>query len=343
LTVRIEAVASLSAVRAEWAELAESSRNIFATWEFADTWWRHFGQGRRLATYICRRDGEAVALLPLYTWRERPVRVARFVGGPDGDELGPIGQDRDEAFADAVATVLDDAGIDLLLAEHIPRSLGWNRLPGARTLRSEASPVVQFDGVDWDTYFAGRSANFRSVVRRSERKAAERGLRFRLSDAETLDRDLDALFRLHGARWNGRTEFAGRAQFHRAFARVAEGRGWLRLWLVEDGDRPVAAWYGFRFQGIESYYQAGRDPAWDEYRLGLLLLVHSIRSAIADGMDEYRFLRGDEPYKHRFTDLDPGVESIAVARTRRGAAALSVGASALAARRRIRALARRRQ
>ena len=69
----------------------------------------------------------------------------------------------------------------------------------------------------------------------------------------------------------------------------------------------------------ESNYQAGRDPALDRHSVGLLLHAQAIRETIADGLREYRFLRGGEAYKRRFADLDRGVETIARARGRRGA------------------------
>src|SRR6266851_5848765 len=79
--VRFELVDRLESLREEWMHLAEQGQNIFATWEFATTWWEHFGAGRRLLTVGCRNSGgELFAILPLYLWRRRPLRVMRFLG-----------------------------------------------------------------------------------------------------------------------------------------------------------------------------------------------------------------------------------------------------------------------
>jgi CelD/BcsL family acetyltransferase involved in cellulose biosynthesis len=74
--------------------------------------------------------------------------------------------------------------------------------------------------------------------------------------------------------------------------------------------------------------------------VGLVLLAHSIRAALEDGLDEYRFLRGAEPYKYRFADEDPGLETIVAAPNAPWAAAgLAQSARLLrATRRRIRLL-----
>jgi CelD/BcsL family acetyltransferase involved in cellulose biosynthesis len=90
---------------------------------------------------------------------------------------------------------------------------------------------------------------------------------------------------------------------------------------------------------VESYYQAGRDPAWNDASVGFVLLAHSIRAALEDGVREYRFLRGHEPFKYRFADADPGLQTVAVARGAVGAAA--VGAAAISRRGPLAAVRRR--
>jgi len=113
---------------------------------------------------------------------------------------------------------------------------------------------------------------------------------------------------------------------------------------MELDGRPVAAWYGVRFAGVESYYQAGRDPALDDLSVGFVLLARTIRAAFDDGVREYRFLLGDEPFKGRFAEEDPRVETFTVARGPRGRAAVGVARAALAMppalRRRLGGLAR---
>jgi hypothetical protein len=136
---------------------------------------------------------------------------------------------------------------------------------------------------------------------------------------------MDTLFELHAARWGHSAYADAHAGFHREFAALARDRGWLRLWFLEADGRTVAAWHGFRFAGVESYYQAGRDAAWEGPAVGSVLLAHSIRSALADGMREYRFLRGNEPFKYRFASHDPGLETIGIARGPVGDAALAAG------------------
>jgi CelD/BcsL family acetyltransferase involved in cellulose biosynthesis len=324
--------AELEPLREDWTRLAEASRRIFSTWEWASTWWRHFGRGRRLLlSRVLSPGGSPLAILPLYEWRERPVRILRFVGHGPADELGPISgpAGRGEA-AGALRRVLDGGGGDVLLAEQLRRDEGWDRILGDRVVRREASPTLRLAGT-WEGFLASKSRNLREQVGLRERRLARSGrLRYRLTeDPAKLGRDLDTLFGLHRARWRGVPSAFAAEAFHREFAATALERGWLRLWLLELEGRAVAAWYGFRFAGVESYYQAGRDPAWDRASVGFVLLAHTIREAFADGMAEYRFLRGDEPFKYRFADEDQGLVTVLAAGSALGRA-LVAGAEAAA-------------
>ena len=322
----------LDAAREPWEALGEAAGNVFGTWEWGSTWWRHFGRGRRLALAACRRpDGTAAGVLPLYEARRAPMRLLRFLGHGPADHLGPVCAPGDRpAVGEALARALAGPRT-LLLAERLHPHEGWVPRLGGVVVRREESPRIALDAETWDEFLAARSSNFRQQVRRRERKLIrEHGLSYRLSDESTLERDLGSVFALHEARWEGpeSTSFSRAAAFHRDFAAVALDRGWLRLWLAEVGGRPVAAWYGFRFAGAEWYYQAGRDPAWEREAIGFVLLAHTIRSALEDGMTEYRLLLGGESYKDRFASDDPGLETAVIGNRAVGRAAARAYAAA---------------
>jgi len=309
--VKIERLESLDALETEWEARADASGNGFATPEFLRIWWRHFGGGRTLATAAVRAEGgRLAALLPIFVERAGSELRARFVGAPDGDQLGPVHAASDQALAlEGLRRHVHALGVDTFVAEHVPP----DESPRGRVLLREASPVLPFRGRSWDELLGGWSSNLREQVGRRERKLRrEHDIRIRLvEDPAGLDAGLAELFRLHRLRWGVKqTEFDSRRHFHVDLARAMLERGRLRLWLLEaDGDN-VAAWYGFRYQGAEFYYQMGRDPAWDRASVGFILLAHTLRAAATDGLREYRFLRGDEPYKYRFAEENPGVLTV---------------------------------
>jgi CelD/BcsL family acetyltransferase involved in cellulose biosynthesis len=78
----------------------------------------------------------------------------------------------------------------------------------------------------------------------------------------------------------------------------------------------------YRYGGVDAFYQAGRDPEWEKQSVGTVLIARVIRASIEDGIPEFRMLRGDEPYKYRFANRDPGVDTLALALRPLGAAAV---------------------
>lgn len=331
--IRLEPVSSLDAIDTEWSALAQAGGNIFSTPEWASSWWRHHGARFSPLVFACRADDTTLAaVIPLYVWTTRRVRIARFIGTGPADQLGPVSAPSRRAFAaEALRTIGDTAEIDVLLAEHLPGDSTWRTALGTAPLRVESSPTISLAG-GWESYLAARSPNLRQQIRRRERRLQrDHALRFRLAgDAACLQNDLDVLFSLHRARWGrDRSAFLPWERFHRDFAAVALERGWLRLWFLDLDGRAVAAWYGFRFAGIESYYQAGRDPSQTDESVGFVLLAHTIREAARDGMREYRLLRGSEPFKRRFADSDSGLETFAIAHGVRGRLARVTAAAAL--------------
>lgn len=319
----------------DWRRLAERAGHVFATREWLLTWWRHRGHAGRPLIGLARAGGEPAAIVPLHQWWTHGLPILRFAGHGPSDQLGPICAPlRDPAAAAAVAAAIGAIPLRrfVLLAEHIAGEQGFGTLTGARTLYREPSPVLRFEHATWEELLQARGRNFRQQVRRFPRKLGELGaVSYRLAaDPDRLQRDLDTLFALHRSRWDGaETPFLRAAAFHREFAAQALQRGWLRLWFLEIGGRPVAALYGFRFAGAESAYQAGRDPLIRDHPAGFVLLAHAVRAGLEDGMGEYRLLRGGAAYKDRFATADPGIETYGLPR---GAVADALLTAALAAR-----------
>jgi CelD/BcsL family acetyltransferase involved in cellulose biosynthesis len=317
----------------EWRDLALRSRNVFAAPEWLLTWWSHYGKGQSQLIGAARNGGELVAIMPLYEWWGRGVPLLRFIGHGPSDQLGPICSVPQGAEATAaVEELLDAIPIQqfVLLAETIGSDQSLGESSGARRLFRDSSPVLHVPST-WDEFMAERSGNFRAQVRRSPRRLAKLGaLSYRVaSSSDEFERDLNTLFTLHEKRWGKQTSFMQAAAFHREFAIQAFTRGWSRLWILELDGRPIAAELGFRFAGSECFYQSGRDPSFRDVSLGLMVLVHAIREAVGEGIQEFRLLRGGEPYKLRLATSDPGVETYGYSR---GSVARFLLASAVAAR-----------
>jgi CelD/BcsL family acetyltransferase involved in cellulose biosynthesis len=334
LGFQLEQISRFDGLSEEWNRLAELSENVFASWEWVSTWWRHFEQGDLVVRAWRSPNGRLVALIPLYRSSLGPLRVLRFLGHDMSSKLGPIcAPDEREEAARGLAICLREVPHDVLLAEMMAADEGWAALLQGTVRSRVPSPVLPLhDITSWSAYLASRSSNFRQMLQRKERKLArEHSLVFRLAtERSRLDADLDTFFALHANRWGAESSLLSeprRVDFHREFATLAFDRGWLRLWFLELDGEPVAGLYGLRFQNTESYYQSGRSKDLRAASLGLVLIAQTIREALADGINEYRLGPGGGRYKYRFTDVDPGLETLTVPNTVAGKLAVLGGSA----------------
>ena len=311
------------ALREDWARLADAAGNLFATWEWSELWWRHYGGDRPLRIAVMREDDVIHALVPLFVWSHRPLRTLRLVGHGHGDRLGPICSDDDAPTATrALRLALAAEPHDVFVGDWVAGDRDWTGALGGRVVRTTGYPVLDLRDDSWPEFLARQSQKFRKSVRFGRNRLARTGeVSYRYAEPATLERDLDAAFRLHVARFGEHPAclFCGEHEaFQREFAAIAAERGWLRLLLLEIDGEPVGCEYGFFFQGAYFAYQAGRDPKWDRESIGFLLEVESIRRTLEEGGVEYRFLGGEEDYKYRYPATDPRLETVVVSGSRRG-------------------------
>jgi len=321
-----------------WRELAVRQGNVFLTPDWYLAWLDHY-PGEPAVIVIETAGGRLEGLLPLLA---EPGGRLRFGGARAGDMFEPVSRPGDEV---AVARACGGALARLtanrtLVLDNVRRDGGWPlalvrssqaRL-SARAHREATLPWIDLRPFDtWDAFLASKSRNLRSQLRRYHRSIErDHELGFRRSeDFATLESDVDLFFALHDARWDKRGGSSSAGDpirgFHRSFARAALAQGWLRLWFLELDGEPIAAWYGWLVGGRYAYYLAGFDPASAQRHPGLVLLGHTIRSAIEEGAIEYDMLLGDEHYKSRLASSERRVHTVLVTRRHSLRAAVAAG------------------
>jgi CelD/BcsL family acetyltransferase involved in cellulose biosynthesis len=315
----LELVDELDALREDWTRLAADAANIFATWEWSDLWWRHYGSGRELRIAVSRQEDEIAAIVPLFMWSRRPFRILRLIGHGHGDRLGPIC--RDDLASGALSRALAAEPHDVFVGDWVAGDRDWAGVLEGRVVRSTGYPILRFRHGSWDEFLARRSGRFRKSLRNRENRLRRHEVSFRYTDTATLERDLDAAFRLHRSNLGEHSGclFCGDHEaFQREFAALALDRGWLRLLFMEVDGRPVCCEYGFFFENAYFAYQGGRDPDWNRESVGFVLEVESIRRSLEEGAAEYRYLGGEEGYKYRFPIEDPRLQTVLAPATARG-------------------------
>jgi CelD/BcsL family acetyltransferase involved in cellulose biosynthesis len=314
--------------------MARPSPHLLHAWLVA--WWRHFGETSELAVQVAYRGDKLVGALPLCVQQRHGVHVLTFLGAEQvtlADILLAPGEKAGVAAAlaeRAVATKHDYADFHgLPSSSRLTEALGPSRLQ--LIVRAEA-PVLELDGLDWETYYAKRlSSKQRALHRRRIRQLAKLGT-IETTVARTdeeLAPALEEAFELHSLRWEGRPDRSdfgtetGR-QFHReATAALAELEVPRIVTLRLDG-RPIAFAYNLALERTMHCYRLAFDPELHRFSPGLVNRYDSLQDAFAEGVTRIEFLGGLERYKLELTDrTEPLHEGLGLAESVAGKVVVS--------------------
>lgn len=295
----------------EWERLLATGQSdvVFLTWHYQRAWWETFQRGE-LMLIIAERDGQAVALAPLFT----ECGMVYIVGSGGSDYLDFIG---DTADAEALDALLSEARSRVrnfigFVFYHVPENsqTGWrlNQAAGRLGLKifdegSQIAPALEIGANQAN----GRDAATRKSLLRHERFFLRDGqLQVQhFTRGEQILPELDEFFAQHIARREVTPEPSlfhdelHRA-FYRALSRAAADTGWLRFARVDWRGRAIAFHFGFCYRGSFLWYKpsfaielAPRSPG--EVLLRMLLL-----RAMEEGAHTFDFGLGDEMFKSRF-------------------------------------------
>lgn len=338
-------------LRPFWNPLLHASRadSMFLSWEWQESWWRHFGAGRGRELEVVTVHGpdeRIVGIAPMYreraSWNGIPLRTLRLVGdgSGDGDDL------------DVFALPGHEASVCAALLRWLQESPDWDVLDlcpvpaesqSLRALRSLAASSGWYARerelactytrlpATWEDFLSTLKSRLRSRCRSLLRRHVDEGGNGRLERircARDIDRGLRVLFDLHDRRWQASGEpgaFAegSRRGFFRDLAMSAHGRGALRLWLLHVEEQPVAAQIGFVHGSTFLAIQEGFDPDAGNVSPGVALRAAVLRACIEEGLSAYDNLLGTPPQKLRWGAEPRAVNGLTLARP------ASAGASAL--------------
>ena len=90
--------------------------------------------------------------------------------------------------------------------------------------------------------------------------------------------------------------------------------GPLRLAFLTVGGRRIAAGIHFEWGDRILYYNAGVDPDARDLSPGVLMVHAYVSRALARGVRQMDFLRGDEPYKYEWGAHDEPIQRVLVRR-----------------------------
>ena len=305
--------AALARLEADWWALWRRCPNAtsFQSPAWLLAWWRDFAPGP-LATIAVWDGSELVGLAPLYLEAGSARLLPIGVGITDHLDV-LIDPARAGEVGDALGTALDElpTWTRLSLEElapgsaalEIPVRAGWTE---EAFVQSACPVLVLAAGKSADAVLPARKLR---KLRMARHRVARRDGRVERADPGSAAGHLDALFRLHAARWESRGEAGVLAdervrRFHEAALPGLVAHELLRSYLLRIEDRVAGVFYGFRSGEKLFAYLGGFDPAFGFESPGTVLMGHAIEDAVREGVRELHLLRGQEPYKYEWGAVD---------------------------------------
>jgi CelD/BcsL family acetyltransferase involved in cellulose biosynthesis len=316
----IDELDSAQALAPDWDRLAVAQATPLCAPGWMLSWWRHMAPPDSQLRVVAIRDQDRlIALAPWFVDRGEGSRVdVRFLGAEISDRVDVLclaGREREARKALLAAITQIRPRPDLVSFEAVSARSEWSRhlargAPRLARYRNSLlpAPSVTLPAGSPEQWIAGRSSNFRSQMRRMRRKLAERGGQVRqIVDVDELEPAVDALLRLHLARWQDRAPSglarAGvRELLHEAAVTLGPDR--LRLWAVEIDGEPISVQL-FHAAGDEvKYWNGGWMEQHADLKPAMLAILAALEDAIARGERRLDLGAGTHEYKLRFADAD---------------------------------------
>ena len=317
----IDGINALEAIAPEWMALWDRcpAAGPFQRPEWLLPWLRNLYGGGEILVLALRSEDRLVGLAAFFIhrhWKDFEIRQVSFIGAGISDYLDLLLEPvYAECAARAVFQHLDEhrSRWDIchlqevrdspLFHAELPEGLHRSVFPAG------TCPVLTLPE-SMPRLIESLPHKFRTDLRRAGNRLRACGdITFETATAATLPEFLDALFRLHSARWELRQESGMLSteairNFHRQVAAGFQQSGHLRVHGLRYCGDIAAVVYSFLSRGTAYAYLGGFDPALARFSPGAVLMEYSVASALAEGAREYDFLRKREEYKYQWGGVD---------------------------------------
>lgn len=327
------------AERREWNDfVAASGGDIYFLVEWMESWWAHYGAGRRLRCFVARRNGEIVAALPFFTedlnLGPLKIRIAKLVGADFGVPV-LIPAAVDVALADVLPLILSD-----LLEHQACDAVSFSPLSESSGVAETCRRLARVDerwhlAVDEQsgchiTFELPTSfAEYLGQLPKKARSNLNRPMRNLEKDHKIETRDVQgaeaitlfpAFADLHHEQWSaeGRLghfgDWPNSLAFHRQLLERLNRIVHLHV-LSVDG-QPVAMQYGYEFESRFYWLLPARKlgERWKKHGIGAIALARMIASLIERGVSHIEAGRGHYDYKLKLGGLERQVHRIVFTR-----------------------------
>jgi CelD/BcsL family acetyltransferase involved in cellulose biosynthesis len=190
--------------------------------------------------------------------------------------------------------------------ELLPKDSG--HIPKYQLIPGTICPFISLPESN-DSFLHSIDSNLWKNIRRSMRNLEKdygKAEMIKYDELGSVEKGMDIFFELHQKRWESKLmKGTFRRKEYRDFftdtANQFANNGWLALYFLTVKDEPIAAQYCIEFGQKMYYVLGGFDTMYYKYSIGDLLTSKVIEYCIKKKIREYDFMRGNEPYKFRWT------------------------------------------
>lgn len=318
-----------------WSEvLSRSASNyIFQTYDYLRVWWEHFGRGHKdkeALILTVEKHGSLIAFAPLMIDRTRffNAPLIKFMGGDICDYMDFIAYP--DAYNESALLFLDYIRrFHFILADlkYIPEDSGM--IADLSGFSKQTKMTVKVSAVEICPYIdlsgglpgvcGALKSKLRSEISRNDRAMQENGsLEFLPYTGETRLKDtLKDYFNLHIKKWKGYSKKYSQFQYKnwREFVTdlclLLRPKGELDLSCLKIGKSVAACHFGFVYNKRFYYYMPTFNPDFAQYSPSKTLIMRMLERSCGLGLNEFDFLRGNEPYKMLWTKSSRRVYNLA--------------------------------
>jgi CelD/BcsL family acetyltransferase involved in cellulose biosynthesis len=260
--------------------------------------------------HVLRRDGQAVAVLPVVEksagWGREVLALGNYYTSLFAPALAP------EVNANELALLVQQAMRShaplkmLRVAPMAPEATGFNLLKAAMA-QAGLVPFEYFCFGNWylpvqgdaDQYLATRPGEVRNTLRRMGKKFAAADGHFEIvTTPQDAVQAVAEFTRVYRTSWKQAEPYE---RFIPGLSALCAQQGWLRMGLARVGAQVVAAQLWIVAAGKASIYKLAYDPAFRQLSPGSLLTEQLMRHVIdQDKVREIDYLTGDDAYKNQW-------------------------------------------
>jgi hypothetical protein len=308
----------------KWDKILDQCRDghILLTWEFLSTYVKHFGRAKDLIILCVEDKKRLIAIAPLrrsrYSLFSLGYNVIEPLAYRYADYTGLIMTEKErECFILFLSYLMQNDDWDFLHLFDVP---GTSVLLGLLPKVHESIPIAlePKEGRICPYMSLPKSVDqFKERLRRSFRRDLERCMRKlekdygktelkRNEEMGPFEEAMNVFIGLHQKRWKSKgMPGVFSTQESRSFdvdvAKCFANKGWVAFYFLTVKDEPIAAQYCLEYKQKMLYGLGGFDPDYSQYSVGNLLLAKVIEDCIKRRIEEYDFMKGDEPYKFQWS------------------------------------------